>query len=64
MIERNKNPADKAYNILFGLASIVDGVIRVLSLGLCHTYLPLTVSRWQAKRAIKRNRIKAVDSFT
>ena len=55
MIEQNKNPAGKAYNILFGLACIVDRTIRVLSLGLYHTRLPLTVSRWQAKRAIKRN---------
>ena len=49
MIERNRNPAGKRYNILFGLCEIADGLIRVASLGYLHSLFALEVS----KRAVK-----------
>lgn len=55
-IERNKHPAGRLWNILFGLASLVDGLVRALSLGFCHTVLPITVARYQAKALHKRYR--------
>ena len=53
MIERNRNPAGRLSNVVFGLASLLDGLVRVVSLGWLHTDLPLSVSRWQVKSHIK-----------
>jgi len=53
MIERNRNPAGCLSNIVFGVASLLDGLVRVVSLGWLHTRLPVNVSRWQAKSHIK-----------
>lgn len=50
----NKNPAGKVTNVLFGLAELVDGSVRLLSLGFIATGLTSTVSRWQVERHIKR----------
>lgn len=54
MIERNRHPAGRCGNALFGLAEIIDGLIRVISLGHLHTRLVLNCSRWQARRLIER----------
>lgn len=53
MIERNRHPAGRSSNVLYGLASLLDGLVRVVSLGWLHTRFPLAVSRWQAKTHIK-----------
>lgn len=50
MIQRNRNPAGRHYNILFGLCEIADGLIRVVSLGYLHSRLTLALSR----RAVKK----------
>jgi hypothetical protein len=53
MIERNRHPSGRLWNLLFGLAQATDGLVRVLSLGFLHTRLPLVVSRSQASRSIR-----------
>ena len=40
--------------MLFGLCQVVDGIIRVLSLGYLHSRLPLTASRKAAEKLISR----------
>ena len=52
MIERNLNAAGRRANVLFGVAELIDGLVRVLSAGFLHTRLTLIVSRWQMRRAI------------
>ena len=53
MIQRDLNPAGRLWNLIFGLAQIADGIIRVVSLGFLHTRFCLTVSREQSRRAIQ-----------
>jgi hypothetical protein len=60
MIERNLNAAGRLGNIVFGVAQLADGMVRVLSLGFLHTRFPVTVSRWQAYRALELHK-KGVD---
>ena len=59
-IERNLNPVGRMNNISFGLCQLIDGLVRVLSLGFLHTNLPLIHAREtaskhfaQLKRSIK-----------
>ena len=59
MIERNLNAAGRRANVIFGVAELVDGLVRVLSLGFCHTRLTLIVSRWQMRRAFQKARKEA-----
>lgn len=54
MLFFNKNPAGKFWNVLFGLAQIVDGTVRVLTFGYVATTLPLVTSRKQAETTIKK----------
>lgn len=56
MIERNLNAAGRRANVLFGLVEVIDGLVRVLSLGFCHTRLCLVVTRWQVRRAFQNRR--------
>jgi hypothetical protein len=56
MIERNLNAAGRRGNVLFGVAELMDGLVRILSLGFLHTRLTLIVSRWQIRRAFKNLR--------
>lgn len=51
LIERNRHPAGKLFNLLFGLSEIADGLVRVASLGYLHSRFALEVS----KRAVKRH---------
>lgn len=51
-IERNKHPAGRASNALFGLVSAADGAVRALSLGLLHTRWTSSYARWQTRQAI------------
>lgn len=53
-IERNKNPAGRVSNIGFGVVAIIDGIVRVLSLGFLHTDLMLSYARRQARAGIER----------
>jgi len=53
-IEVNKHPAGRVSNILFGLASFLDGIVRVISFGFLHTRLPLEISKWQVRRHSKK----------
>lgn len=53
MIERNKHPSGRLSNMLFGLAEVVDGLVRVVSFGFAHTRLTLIVSKWQTKKHIE-----------
>lgn len=54
MIERNRHAAGRLGNMAFGLATLIDGAVRVMSLGFLHTRLPLTVSKMQTRMAIRR----------
>ena len=54
MIERNRHPTGRLGNMAFGAANLIDGAVRVLSLGFLHTRLPLNVSRLQARASIRR----------
>lgn len=51
-IQRNHHPAGSLGNMLFGLSQVVDGTVRILSLGFLHTTLTLTVARMQSRMAI------------
>lgn len=53
MIQRNRNPAGRIGCIVFGLAQLLDGMVRVASGGFFHTTAPLAVSREQARRHIQ-----------
>lgn len=59
MIERNRSPYGPRGNFLFGLATLVEGLIRVCSLGYYHgnhKYTPLAVSRDLTKKHFKKLR--------
>ena len=53
MIDRNLNAAGRRANVLFGVAELIDGLVRVFSLGFLHTRLTVIVSRWQMRRALR-----------
>jgi hypothetical protein len=59
MIERNRHVAGWIGNILFGLVTLADGLVRCLSLGFLHTRFPVEMARIQAKRAHIRQMKKA-----
>lgn len=54
MIERNRAAYGRVGNMLFGLACIGDGLVRVVSMGFLHTRLTLIVSKHQTKRHFMR----------
>lgn len=59
MIYKNRHQAGRLWNVTFGLACLFDGLVRVLSLGFCHSTLPMEVSKHQAfaiGRRMKRER--------
>ena len=56
LVERNRHPAGRAYNLLFGLCQVVDGLIRIVSLGYLHTRLTLNVSRKATEKLIYRRK--------
>ena len=58
MIHLNKHPAGKAFNVLFGLASVVVGLIRVLSAGFLFSSATLWVSRVQSKHLLNKMKSK------
>lgn len=56
MIERNRNPAGRIFNLLFGLCEIADGFIRVISLGYLHSRFSLEMSKRAVKKHIARQK--------
>lgn len=62
ILYRNRNPAGVRMRILFGLAELTDGIVRVLSLGFLATTLPMAASKLMAKQSITRLRRKAQDN--
>ena len=56
MIERNFHPIGRVGNVVFGLAQVGDGLVRILSLGFLHTRFALNVSRRHARICIERSR--------
>ena len=56
MIERNRHPAGKLFNMLFGLCQVTDGFIRILSLGYLHSRLTSTASRKSTEKLISRRK--------
>ena len=54
MIERNRHPAGRISNMVFGLAQLADGLTRLMSMGFLHTTLTVDWARRQAKHAIAR----------
>lgn len=53
MIHKNLNSAGRIANMIFGLAEILDGLVRTLSFGFYHSTVTSSVSKWQAKRHIQ-----------
>ncbi len=51
---RNKNLSGKVFNMVFGLAEILDGLVRILSLGFLATSLPVTCSGLGVKSHLKK----------
>ena len=49
-IERNKNPDGRVSTFLYGIVEILDGVVRVLSLGFLHTDFCVRYSGYLAKK--------------
>jgi len=58
MIHLNKHPAGKAFNVLFGLASVLDGLSRVVSLGFLFSSFPLAVTRVQSQYLLNKMKSK------
>lgn len=58
ILYRNHNPAGRLLCILFGLAQLVDGIVRVLSLGFFATTLPKDASKLMAKQSINRLKLR------
>lgn len=56
MIQFNRNPAGRLFNLLFGLSEIADGLIRVASLGYLHSRFALEVSKRAVKSHIARQK--------
>ncbi len=61
MIQLNKNAAGRRANIVFGLVTLIDGLVRVFSLGFLHTTLPLNTSRKQTKAYLEK--LKSIKGY-
>ena len=62
MIERNKTRI--GYTLVFGLAEIADGLVRLLSLGYYHTRFPLEASKREVYRSIVAQKSRSVNEHT
>ena len=58
-IERNVHAAGRVWNMVFGIACVIDGLIRLTSFGFLHTTLCLDVARKQAKVTISKIKARA-----
>lgn len=59
MIERNRAPYGAWGNFLFGLATLLEGLVRVMTLGVMHgnhRFTPLAVSRVLTRRHFSKAR--------
>lgn len=54
MIERNRHPLGRVNNMAFGLCSIADGAVRVLSLGFLHSTFAIDQARNAARKHINK----------
>ena len=54
MIHKNISNWTMSQRILFGLAQIIDGLVRVLSIGYFYTNSSLTVSREVSRYHLKK----------
>ena len=55
-VERNRHPAGRAFNMLFGVCQVTDGFIRIVSLGYLHTRLTSAVTRKTTEKLISRRK--------
>ena len=53
MLQRTLNPR-RLSNAAFGVAEIVDGIVRILTVGHVHTRLPIEQARWAMQQHINR----------
>lgn len=56
VVERDRHPAGRAFNMLFGVCQVADGFIRIVSLGYLHTRLTSTVARKATEKLISRQK--------
>lgn len=56
MIERNRHPAGRRSNVVFGLCQCADGLVRIFSLGYLHTRFCINYARRQAKRKFDKTK--------
>lgn len=56
-VERDRHPAGRAFNMLFGVCQVADGFIRIVSLGYLHTRLTSTAARKAAEKFISRQKV-------
>ena len=54
MIEFNKNRAGRLWNIGFGVSTLLDGLVRIASLGFLHTNFPVSMAKWGAKLSFNK----------
>ena len=55
----NKNPSGKLSTVVMGVCQIVDGLVRILSLGYLSTRLPLDYASFSIKRHFEKLRREA-----
>ena len=56
LVERNRHPAGMAFNMLFGVCQVADGLVRIVSLGYLHTRLTSTAARKATEKLISRRK--------
>jgi hypothetical protein len=64
MIYFNKHPAGRVSNVGFGLVCLLDGLVRVLSLGFFNSTFALDYARWQAKHLLDKKVRQAAQPVT
>lgn len=55
-IKLDKARGSWGYNVVFGFAAILDGLIRVFSFGALYTTATLDAARWWARRRLSKLR--------
>lgn len=62
MIYINKNRAGKLWNVAFGIAEILDGILRIASFGTLSSKFALEVSRQMAITSIRKQCLREQNS--
>lgn len=57
-LERNRHPAGRLNNMAFGMYTIIDGLVRVVSCGFLHTTLTLAFARKTAAKRIQKLKVR------